>query len=91
MLVGDFTAFIKLGTADLLRLFKPSTMLPVSNSPFLQPLGRTTLLCIYLETSAVQEKPSVNAREIKEEKKKREKSWTLLASRELIILVKPRY
>lgn len=39
MLVGDFTAFIKLGTADLLRLFKPSTMLPVSNSPFLQPFG----------------------------------------------------
>lgn len=84
VLVGDFTAFIKLGTADLLRLFKPSTMLPVSNSQFLQPLGRTALLCIYLEKLTVQEKPSVNAREKK-------KSWTLLAIRELIILVKPRY
>lgn len=71
MLVGDFTAFIKLGTADLLHLFKPSTMLPVSNSQFLQPLGRTALLCIYLEKSTVQEKPSVNAREIKKKKKRK--------------------
>lgn len=79
-LVRDFPALIKFGTADQLRLFKPSTALPLTNLQFSQPWGWMGLLCIYLEKWTVQEKPSVDARAIKKMKKKNldiiTNSWT---------------
>lgn len=70
MLVGDFTAFIKLGTADKLRLFKPSTTLPVSRSA---DFGTDRLCFVFISKSRLSKGKTICG--CKRNKKKK-KSWT---------------